>query len=108
MADSGMSAEEILKSLNAETATPPKPKWPFKLTEPLVRPDTVNDLPTRMRELHAWYMKVSRQGMAMLGLSFQEEHFLRGTGTLWLHFEDLHDLFQEDALDVFLIACWTL
>ena len=108
MADTSMSAEQVLKSLGAETATPSKPKWPFKLTEPLVRPDTVNNLPTRMRELHAWYMKVSRQGMSMLGLSFQEEHFLRGTGTLWLNFEDLHDLFQEDALDVFLIACWTL
>ena len=108
MAETGLSAEEILKKLNAETASAPKPKWPFKLTEPLVRPDTVQDLPTRMRELHAWYMKTSNEGREMLGLSFREEHFLRGNGLLWLNFEDVHDLYQQDALDVSLIACWTL
>jgi hypothetical protein len=34
-------------------------RWRFELGQPLVRPELVNKLPTKMRIFHGWYLKKS-------------------------------------------------
>jgi hypothetical protein len=34
-----------------------EPRWRFELGQPLVKPEFVNKLPTKMRRFHDWYLK---------------------------------------------------
>ena len=36
---------------------------PFIMGQPLMLPELIDMLPTRMRELHQWYMKALAEGM---------------------------------------------
>ena len=35
-------------------------KWKYARGKPLVHPDKVKNLPTRMYELHQWYMNITK------------------------------------------------
>ena len=35
-------------------------KWKYAWGQPLVHPDKVKDLPTRMYQLHQWYMNITK------------------------------------------------
>ena len=56
-------------------------------------------LPTRMRELHAWYLKASATKDVMFCARVQDRHFHRGMDDIWIEFENLYDLYHQDALD---------
>jgi hypothetical protein len=43
-------------------------RWHFELGKPLVKPELVNKLPTKMRRFHDWYMKKSAEGLDMFGM----------------------------------------
>ena len=51
---------------------------PFVLGEPLMWPELIDRLPTRMRELHKWYMKYSSEGNIMFTARIKDSHFHRG------------------------------
>ena len=74
-------------------------KKPFKLGEPLMWEELIPRLPTRMRELHAWYLKASAMKDVMFRARVQDRHFNRGTDDIWIEFENLYDLYHQDALD---------
>jgi hypothetical protein len=42
-------------------------RWRFELGKPLVKPELVNKLPTKMRRFHDWYLKKSAEGLEMFG-----------------------------------------
>jgi hypothetical protein len=43
-------------------------RWRFELEKPLVKPELVNKLPTKMHRFHDWYLKKSAEGMEMFGM----------------------------------------
>ena len=46
--------------------------------QPLVWPQLVQYLPTRMYELHNWHMTQAASGMTMLYVRIEDHHFFRG------------------------------
>ena len=38
------------------------PKYKYRHGHPLVKPELFNDLPTKIRRLHKWYMRASKEG----------------------------------------------
>ena len=79
-------------------------KKPFKLGEPLIWEELIPRLPTRMRELHAWYLKASAMKDVMFHARVQDRHFNRGMDDVWIEFENLYDLYHQDALDKSLLS----
>jgi hypothetical protein len=43
-------------------------RWRFELGQPLVKPELVNKLPTKMRRFHDRYLKKSAEGLEMFGM----------------------------------------
>ena len=56
--ESGLTKAQLLEEAPIEVH-PGANKKPFKLGEPLMWEELIPMLPTRMRELHAWYLKAS-------------------------------------------------
>ena len=51
-------------------------KWKYVRGQPLVEPDKVKNLPTRMYELHDWYMKITKSSnRESLIVQVKEEHY---------------------------------
>ena len=38
-------------------------KWKYVCGQPLVKPEEVKNLPTRMYQLHDWYMKITKSNI---------------------------------------------
>jgi hypothetical protein len=51
---------------------------PFVLGEPLMWPELVEMLPTRMCELHKWYLKASTDGDVMFAAQVKHNDLYRG------------------------------
>jgi hypothetical protein len=50
-------------------------RWRFELGQPLVKPELVNKLPTKMRRFHDWYLKKSAEGLEMFGMLVRPRDF---------------------------------
>ena len=76
--------------------------------QPLVEPDEVKNLPTRMYELHQWYMnitKISNRGSLMVNV--KEEHYFHEKA-LSVEYCELFQLYNQDALDKSIVSCYCL
>ena len=51
---------------------------PFVMGEPLMWPELIDTLPTRMCEFHKWYLKASAKGYIMIATRIKHTHFYRG------------------------------
>ena len=51
---------------------------PFVMGQPLMWPELIDKLPTRMLELHQWYLKAYAEGYIMLAAQIKHTHFYRG------------------------------
>ena len=76
--------------------------------QPLVRSDQILLLQTQMRKLHDWYMQACKEENIMLIVGIREEHYFRGNEEIHIDFEELFQLFNQDALDKALISCYCL
>jgi hypothetical protein len=65
-------------------------------------------LPTRMCELHQWYMKLSAEGNVMLATRIQDRHFHRGIDHVWIEVEIFLFLYHQNALDKSLLSAFTM
>ena len=72
---------------------------PFVLVEPLMWPELIDTLPTRMRELHQWYLKACSEGYIMLAARIKHTYFYRVMYDIWIDFDHFLFLFHQDALD---------
>ena len=101
----GMTVDEMLNEADF-----PKSKLAYKYApgESLVRPEQVEHLPTQMRRLHDWYMKACVKGDIMLIMAVRDEHYFRGDDEIHIEFEELVQLFNQDAMDKYLISCYCL
>ena len=70
--------------------------------------ELIPQLPTRMRELHAWYIKASATKGVVFCARVQDRHFNRGMDDVWIRFENLFDIYHQDALDKSLLSVFCM
>jgi hypothetical protein len=54
---------------------------------PLVKPELVKDLPTKMRRLHKWYMQASAESKNWIYAGYKHEHYSHGDGFVLIEFQ---------------------
>ena len=72
---------------------------PFVMGEPLMSPELIETLSTRMREFYKWYLKASAEGYIMIAARIKHTHFYWGMDDIWIDFDHFLFLFHQDALD---------
>jgi len=80
----------------------------FELGQPLMWPELINHLPTKMRALHNWYLKASAEGQMVISALVKDEHYFRGTDEIIIFLEEFWYLYHQDALDKSLVSAWVL
>ncbi|KAK1613256.1 hypothetical protein QYE76_036929 [Lolium multiflorum] len=85
-----------------------EPVYKYKYGMPLVSNDKLPLLQTQMRKLHDWYMQASHNSEAYLVVGIKDEHYFRGNEEINIEFEELFQLFNQDALDKSLMSCYCL
>ena len=86
----------------------PVVKWPFMEGTSLVPPEIVHVLPTQMSRLHDLYMKAMADLQFMQGAKFKDDDFLCEEGIIWINWEEVYQLYHQDALDISMIGLWVL
>ena len=89
-AEWGMSVDEILASqdeLFPKAIVAPKPI--FVMGEALVSNERLQELPTHMRYLHAWYLTAAKNGRIMIVLRVPEEYYADRHEEIHVEFEEL-------------------
>ena len=81
---------------------------PFVMGEPLMWPELIDTLPTRMHEFYKWYLKASAEGYIMIAARIKNTHFYRGLDDIWIDFDHFLFLFYQDALDKSLVSVWAM
>lgn len=76
--------------------------------KPLVRLEELPHLPTQMWRLHDWYLKASKEGSNMIFVGIKDEHFFNGVEEMYVEFDELFQLYNQDALDKTIISCYCL
>nr|CAE76029.1 B1292H11.15 [Oryza sativa Japonica Group] len=62
----------------------------------------------KMYKFHQRYMEMSTSGREIIGARIKSSDFLQGEDVLWINFKDIYELYQLDALDVFILSAWIL
>ena len=75
---------------------------------PMVPPDVANNLPTRLRSLHDWYMKSARTGQTQFMFNAGKEHFLGEYYPVSIDFGELFRFFNLRDIDVAIVSAYTL
>ena len=76
--------------------------------QPLVKPDEVKNLPTRMYKLHQWYMNITKiSNRESLMVNVKEEHYYHEKA-LAVKYSELFHLYNQDALDKSIVSCYCL
>jgi hypothetical protein len=84
-------------------------RWRFELGKPLVKPELVNKLLTKMCRFHDWYLKRSAEGLEMFGMLVRPGAFsLQNEKVAWLRFADIYEIYHLDALNTDLMMAWCL
>ena len=74
----------------------------------LVEPDEVKNLPTRMYELHQWYMNITKiSNRESLMVNVKHDHYYHEKA-LAIEYPELFQLFNQDALDKSIVSCYCL
>ena len=83
-------------------------KWKYVRGQPLVEPEEVKNLPTRMYELHQWYMNITKSSnRESLMVKVKEEYYFHKLA-LSIDYSELFQLFNQDALDKSIVSCYCL
>jgi hypothetical protein len=98
-----LSADQVAWRDEIETH-PIVARWKYKFRKSLVPPEVVLVLPTQMCRLHDYYMLVSSRNDCMLGARIKDEDYFRGENVMWLYFEELYQLYHQDALNISFIS----
>ena len=80
--------------------------YKFELGKDLVDRKELRNLPTRVRDLHDWYKRLSNVGTTMFEARVPPEIYHTGEDTLWVDLEYLFNFFQKRDLDVQILSLW--
>ena len=76
--------------------------------QPLVEPDEVKKLPTRMYELHQWYMDITKiSNRESLMVNAKKDHYFHEKA-MSVEYSELFQLFNQYALDKSIVSCYCL
>ena len=76
--------------------------------QPLVKPDKVKKLPTRMYELQQWYMDITkRSDRESLMVQVKKDHYYH-ENAVTVEYSELFQLYNQDALDKSIGSCYCL
>jgi hypothetical protein len=103
----GMSLEDVLASQNErfpKAVVAPKHKFVMGWG-PLVSKERLEDLPTNMRYLHAWYMNEAKNGRIMIMARVPREYYGRPEEN-HVNFDELFQMYNYDTLDKSLMTCY--
>jgi hypothetical protein len=101
-----MSVEDIMvyqDELFPTAVVAPKPK--FVMGEPLVSKERLEELPTHMRKLHAWYLIAAKNGRIMIVANVPREYYGRPE-EIHVDFDELFQMYNCEALDKHLVSCY--
>ena len=110
-----MQAEELKITVGQLLEIEPMPvliedeiKWKYVRAQSLVEPDKVKNLPTRMYELHQWYMNITNiSDRFSLMVNVKEEHYFHEKA-LSVEYSEQFQLYNQDALDKSIVSCYCL
>jgi len=80
----------------------------FELGKPLVRPEELPNLPTRMLALHKWYMEACQRSENYILAGVKDEHFFNGKESIYIEFSELFQLYNLKEIDKTIITCYCL
>ena len=83
-------------------------RWQFQLGTSLVPPEVVSLMPTKMRWLNNRYILLMSQCVFMSGAKIKDDDFFRGEAIIWINWEEVYQLYHQDALDVSMVGLWVL
>ena len=81
--------------------------WKWEYGKSLLPPDQIKLLPTQMRKLHNWYLKVTKEGRKIILVKVTEDHYI-GEDQVQIYLEELYMLYKLDALDLSLVSTYCL
>ena len=83
--------------------------YKYQYGKPLVKSEEVNNLPTKMRRLHNWYMHATKTGANWIVLKVTKKHYGKEIDDMIsIEFVELFQLFNQDALDKSIISAYCL
>ena len=74
--------------------------------KPLVRHEELKGLPTRMWQLHEWYLEACKDGTGNIFVGIKNEHYFNGDEKIFIEFEELFQLYNQDAIDKSIVSCY--
>jgi 3-polyprenyl-4-hydroxybenzoate decarboxylase len=104
-----MSVEDVLASQDErfpKAVVGPKPKF-VMWGGPLVSKERLEELPTHMCYLHAWYMNEAKNGRIMIVASVPREYYGRSK-EIHVDFDKLFQMYNCDSLNKSLMSCYCL
>ena len=76
--------------------------------QPLVELDEVKNLPTRMYELHQWYMNITKiSNRESLMVDVKKDHYYHEKAVA-VEYSELFQLYNQDSLDRSIVSCYCL
>jgi hypothetical protein len=94
----GSQDDKLPKAVVVSTYVPGKP---------LVSGDKREQLPTEMRTLHEWYLRVVKNGRTMIVAKVPQEYYFRRE-EIHVEFSELFQLYNFYALDKSIMSCYCL
>ena len=103
-----ITVRQLLEIEDMPVLTEEEIKRKYARGQPLVEPEEVNKLPTRMYELHKWYMNITKiSDRLSLMVNVKEEHYFHEKA-LSVEYSELFQLYNQDALDKSIVSCYCL
>ena len=83
-------------------------KQKYVRRQSLVEPEEVKNLPTRMYELHDWYMKITKiSNRESLMVDVKKDDYYHEKAVA-VEYSELFQLYNQDALDKSIVSCYCL
>ena len=99
---------QLLEIEDMHVLTEEEIKRKYARAQPLVEPEEVNKLPTRMYELHQWYMNITKiSDQLSLMVNVKEGHYYHEK-VVSVEYSELFQLYNQDALDKSIVSCYCL
>ena len=81
----GMSIPQYLDQLQEfQPVVPVVPAYKYRHGYPLIKPELVNSLTTKIRRLHKWYMQALKEGANWIHVGYKNEHYGHGDGMVMI------------------------
>ena len=83
------------------------PVWEWEYGKSLLPRAQIDLLPTKMRNLHEWYLRATKKGQTAIEVQVTKEHFI-GEDEIQICLEELYMLYKINTLDLSLVSTYCL